>query len=61
LDALGSFVAKRTPKDGRDGVSETMRILVPTTMSSTLDVESPVAVTMSDSGATSRPVMLRRL
>ena len=36
-----------------------MRTLVPMTMSSTLDVESPVAVTMSDSGAGSRDVMLR--
>ena len=51
FEAFGSLVAKRRPKDGRDAVSPAMRTLVPMTMSSTLDVESPVAVTMSDSGA----------
>ena len=54
LDAFGSLVAKRRPNAGRDAVSAAIRILVPMTMSSTLDVVSPVAVTMPDNGAGSR-------
>ena len=59
FDAFGSLVANRSPNDGRLGVSPAMRTFVPMTMSSTLEVVSPVAVTMPDSGAGSRAVMFR--
>ena len=52
-------IANQTKDANR--VSLTIRIFVPMTRSSTLDVESPVAVTISDNGAGSRDVMLRWL
>ncbi|MNC94445.1 hypothetical protein D3C83_112990 [compost metagenome] len=61
LDAFGSFVAKRNPIAGCATPSGTRRIFVPMTKSSTLDVESPVAVTIDDSGASWRDEMESRL
>ena len=51
FDAFGSRVANRKPMAGRLSVSDTRRIFVAMTMSSTSWVLSPVAVTSDDSGA----------
>ena len=51
LLAFGSLVAKRTPIAGRPGVSDSIRTLVATTISSKSLVESPVKSSMPDSGA----------
>ena len=61
LDALGSLVAKRMLKAGRPGVSDNIRIFMPTTASETSWVLLPVAVTSDASGALgSREVMFNR-
>ena len=60
LPALGSLVAKRKPKAGRDVPSDARRILAPISRSSASVVDEPVAVSRSDSGARRRLVMFNR-
>ena len=61
FDAFGSLVARRRPNAGRPSRSLSTRTFVAMTRSSTLDVESPVAVTSGDNGAGLRSVIARRL
>src|SRR5687768_8487557 len=61
FDAIGSFVADRSAIDGRVMPSEINRTLVPTTMSSTCEVELPGTTSMCDSAAGCRSVIDRWL